>query len=272
MASESVKPTVGPAASRPPTDEPGYSVVVPVRDEAENVGPLIDEIRAAMAPFAPYEMVFVDDGSRDTTAAELKKRLTASPELQVVRHRVPAGQSAAIITGVRRARGAVVVTLDGDGQNDPKDIPALIARFREAPDPDRLLVVGLRGRRMDSLVKRMSSRVANRVRSGLLGDRTPDTGCGLKVFSRRAFLDMPSFDHMHRFLPALMLRQGGEVISVPVNHRPRRKGRTKYGLFDRLGIGIIDLFGVLWLMRRVRLPEIETDASGGGSDGRGSRP
>ena len=272
MANENAKPTAGPEASRPSPHDPEFSVVVPVRDEAENVGRLIDEIRAAMAPLAPFEMVFVDDGSRDATAAELKNCLAAAPELRVIRHRVPAGQSAAIVTGVRRARGAAIVTLDGDGQNDPKDILALVAVFRGAADPDRLLVAGLRARRMDSLLKRISSRVANLVRSGLLGDRTPDTGCGLKVFSRRAFLDMPSFDHMHRFLPALMLRQGGEVVSVPVNHRPRRTGKTKYGLFDRLGVGIVDLFGVLWLMRRVRLPEIETDEPDRGSGGQGNRP
>jgi len=234
-------------------------VVVPVRDEADNVAPLIAEIGAAMAAHAPYEMLFVDDGSGDGTAAALKRVAAGCRELRVLRHRTPAGQSAAIVTGVRHAAGEVIVTLDGDGQNDPADIPALLARFAEAKNRDRLLVTGLRVRRRDSWLKRAASRIANAVRARLLGDRTPDTGCGLKVLTRRAFLEMPAFDHMHRFLPALMLRQGGETVSVPVNHRPRRAGATKYGVLDRLGVGIVDLVGVKWLMRRVALPVVEAE-------------
>jgi dolichol-phosphate mannosyltransferase len=260
MANTQTAPTAGNGPSRSPSNAPGISVVVPVRDEAGNIGPLVAEIAAAMAAFRPFEMVFVDDGSADATLAELRKHRAGRPELRVVRHKRPAGQSAAIVTGVRRARAAVVVTLDGDGQNDPRDIAALVARFREAADPDRLLVTGQRTRRRDTAAKRLASRIANAVRGWLLGDRTPDTGCGLKVFSRRAFLEMPAFDHMHRFLPALMLRQGGDVVSVPVNHRPRQQGTTKYGVLDRLGVGIVDLIGVKWLMRRVQLPEIEIDA------------
>ncbi len=249
-----------PAASRPDTATLRLSVVVPVRDEADNVAPLIAEIRVALAAHGPFEMVFVDDGSGDGTAAALKRVAAECRELRVVRHRASAGQSAAIVTGVRRARGEVIVTLDGDGQNDPADIPALLARFADAKDRDRLLVTGLRARRMDSWTKRVSSRVANAVRGWLLGDATPDTGCGLKVFTRDAFLAMPAFDHMHRFLPALMLRQGGQVVSVLVNHRPRRAGATKYGVFDRLGVGIVDLLGVKWLMRRAALPAVVADA------------
>jgi dolichol-phosphate mannosyltransferase len=256
--------TVPPAApSAAPSDAggPRLSVVVPVRDEADNVGPLVAEIDAVMATGGAYEMIFVDDGSRDGTAAALKRAAAGCPALRVLRHRATAGQSAAIVTGVRHARGAVIITLDGDGQNDPADVPALLARFAEAGDPDRLLVTGLRARRMDSWLKRAASRIANAVRARLLGDATPDTGCGLKVFTRRAFLEMPTFDHMHRFLPALMLRQGGNVVSVPVNHRPRRAGATKYGVLDRLGVGIVDLAGVKWLMRRAALPVVEADES-----------
>ncbi|MBI2587097.1 MAG: glycosyltransferase family 2 protein [Rhodospirillales bacterium] len=254
---------IAPTASAPPPvpsgAAPRFSVVVPVRDEADNVGPLIAEIRIAMAAYAPYEIVFIDDGSRDRTPENLKHVAGECRELRVIRHREPAGQTAAIVTGVRHARGEVIVTLDGDGQNDPADIPTLLARFGEAADRDRLLVTGLRVRRMDSWLKRVSSRIANAVRAWLLGDATPDTGCGLKVLSRRAFLAMPAFDHMHRFLPALMLRQGGEVVSVPVSHRPRRAGATKYGVLDRLGVGIVDLIGVKWLMRRAAMPVVETE-------------
>jgi len=247
------------APSAVPSGAPRFSVVAPVRDEAENVAPLIAEIRIAMAAHAPYEIVFVDDGSVDRTPEILRRVAGECRELRVLRHRQPAGQSAAIVNGVRRANGEVIVTLDGDGQNDPADIPALLARFGEAADRDRLMVVGLRVRRMDSWPKRLASRIANGVRAWLLGDATPDTGCGLKVFSRRAFLAMPAFDHMHRFLPALMVRQGGRVVSVPVNHRPRTAGTTKYGVLDRLGVGIVDLIGVKWLMRRPALPAVETE-------------
>jgi len=236
--------------SRPGVSSPEISVVVPVRNEAGNIAPLIAEIVAAMSGHGRYEIVYVDDGSTDATADQLAREAAARVELRVVRHRRPAGQSAAIDSGVMAARGATVVTIDGDGQNDPADIPNLLARFAEDGDPGRLLVTGLRARRRDTLVKRASSRIANGVRGALLGDRTPDTGCGLKVFRRQAYLEMPRFDHMHRFLPALMVRGGGRVVSIPVNHRPRAHGATNYGLLDRLGVGIVDLMGVLWLQRR----------------------
>lgn len=229
---------------------PEFSVVVPVKNEADNIGPLIAEIRQAMASAGAYEIVCVDDGSDDTTPDILAAQGEKCAELRVIRHVASTGQSAAITTGVIEAKGVVIITLDGDGQNDPADIPKLLARFGEAGDADRLLVTGWRAKRRDTFVKRLSSRIANAIRATLLGDDTPDTGCGLKVFSRRAYLDMPRFDHMHRFLPALMKRQGGDVCSVPVNHRPRVHGTTNYGLFDRLGVGIVDLFGVMWLKRR----------------------
>jgi dolichol-phosphate mannosyltransferase len=237
---------------------PLISVVVPVRNEAPNIAPLIAEIRAALADVA-HEIVYVDDGSDDGTLAALQQAALAGG-LTVLRHRVGCGQSAAIITGVRAARGHWIATLDGDGQNDPADIPALLARAEAetAAGAGLLLIAGHRTRRRDSFVKRITSRMANGIRAGLLGDATPDTGCGLKMFTRAAFLELPAFDHMHRFLPALFIRAGGRVFSVPVNHRPRTRGASKYGTLDRLWVGIFDLVGVFWLQRRWKRPVIET--------------
>jgi len=249
--------------SVPDFSVPDFSVVVPVRNEADNISPLIAELKTVMTALQPYEIVIVDDGSDDATPEVLRDQARACPELRVIRHRSSVGQSAAITTGVNEAQAGIIITLDGDGQNDPADIPALLDRFREADNPDLLLVTGERQKRWDSLLKRLSSRVANAVRGTLLGDHTPDTGCGLKVFSRPAYLAMPGFDHMHRFLPALMLCQGGHVLSVPVNHRARQHGATKYGVFDRLGVGIVDLFGVMWLQRRPGTP-VPGNAEGSG--------
>ncbi len=227
-------------------------MVVPVRNEAGNIAPLIAEIRAALAGRA-FEIVYVDDGSTDGSWAELQAE-AASGDLRALRHAASCGQSAAIATGVRAARGSWIATLDGDGQNDPADIPALLARAQAGAG--RVLVAGHRVARRDTGVKRFSSRFANGLRAWLLGDATPDTGCGLKVFSRALFLELPRFDHMHRYLPALAIRAGARVESVPVNHRPRARGRSNYGVFDRLWVGIFDLVGVLWLMRRGRRPAI----------------
>lgn len=236
---------------------PRLSVVVPVHNEADNVGPLIDEIVAALDGSIEYEMVFVDDGSTDATGERLREAAARTDRLRIIRHPRCAGQSAGIASGVKAARAPVIATLDGDGQNDPADIPKLLAVFDRDPEPRRLLVAGLRAKRRDRWIKRVSSRIANAVRGRLLGDATPDTGCGLKVFERAAFLDMPCFDHMHRFLPALMVRQGGRVVSVPVHHRPRAGGRSKYGTLDRLWVGIFDLIGVIWLQRRARVARVE---------------
>jgi dolichol-phosphate mannosyltransferase len=243
MASADLTNSPGSAAT------PSLSVVVPVHDEADNVEPLIGEIEAALAG-EDFEMVYVDDGSGDGTGDRLAALADGRPRLRTVRHAECRGQSAAIAAGVAAARAPLVVTLDGDGQNDPADIRRLVEVHAAAEDRARLLVAGMRTKRRDSALKRLASRVANRVRGRLLGDDTPDTGCGLKVFERAAFLALPRFDHMHRFLPALFLRQGGRVVSVPVNHRPRTRGASKYGVFDRLWIGIVDLFGVMWLQRR----------------------
>jgi dolichol-phosphate mannosyltransferase len=232
------------------------SVVIPVRNETGNIAPLVGEIAAALDPVANYEIIYVDDGSTDATAAEIQALQASNPRLRLVRHAASCGQSAAVRTGVKAARGAWIATLDGDGQNDPADIPALWRIAGESPAVPPLLIAGHRARRRDSWTKRVSSRIANAVRRGMLHDDTPDTGCGLKLFPRHLFLDLPAFDHMHRFLPALVLRAGGAVRSVPVNHRPRERGTSKYGTLDRLAVGIIDLFGVMWLRRRGLVPVV----------------
>ena len=248
--------------SEGPDPAPEIAVVVPVRDEADNIAPLIAEIVAALTPVCPFEIVYVDDGSRDETSARLRAARAADARIRTVRHKTSCGQSQAVATGVKAARASIVATIDGDGQNDPADIPRLLARYKAeaAATRERLLIAGQRTKRKDTATKRFSSRVANAVRGRMLGDNTPDTGCGLKLFSRAAFLDMPRFDHMHRFLPALMIRAGGRVESVPVNHRPRERGKSKYGMWDRLWVGIVDLFGVMWLIRRASRPVIEDRA------------
>ena len=236
------------------------SVVIPVCNEVDNVCPLAQEVHAALGNFKPFEIIFVDDGSDDGTADAIERtRSNGIPEIRLLRHARRSGQSTAILTGVRAARAVWIVTLDGDGQNDPVDIPALIAALdaaEQAGDTNLKLVIGNRKARQDTWLRRVSSRVANGVRARMLRDGTPDTGCGLKVFHREAFLQLPHFDHMHRFLPALFQRAGARVISIPVSHRPRTRGRSKYGLHNRLWVGIIDLFGVQWLIRR-RPPPVQ---------------
>jgi len=234
------------------------SVVIPARNEAPNVAPLVAEIRRALDGRMNYEIVYVDDGSGDATAGEIRLQAQDFPLLRVIRHRTSCGQSMAILTGVKAARAGWIATLDADGQNDPADIPRLWDIARSAPASPPLMVAGQRRKRRDTRSKRWASRAANAVRRTLLGDGTPDTGCGLKLFQRDFFLELPRFDHMHRFLPALAMRQGGKVISVPVNHRARERGQSNYGVFDRLWAGIADLLGVMWLMRRAKNP-IVTD-------------
>ena len=230
---------------------PELSVVVPAHNEAESLTPLVGEISQSLDGVADYEVVCVDDGSDDDTAARLAVLSARFPWLRVVRHRERAGQSAATLHGVEAARGVWIATLDGDGQNDPADIPRLLATMRDPAAPPGLrLVIGERRGRRDPLARRLAGRIANAARARLLGDAIRDSGCGLKLFSRECFLSVPHFDHMHRFLPALFLRSGWQVRSVPVNHRPRRHGRSHYGVLDRLWIGIADLAGVLWLQRR----------------------
>jgi dolichol-phosphate mannosyltransferase len=231
------------------------SVVVPVKDEAENAVPLAREIAAAV-PTDSSEIIFVDDGSEDATAARLQALKAEMPILRVLQHMRNAGQSRAIRTGVRAARGEIVVTLDGDGQNDPADIPKLLDLMRQGPR-ELGLVSGVRAERKDKFSRRLASRLANAIRQGLLRDGAADTGCGLKAFRREAFLALPYFDNIHRYLVALMIREGYRVQFVEVGHRPRLHGASKYTNFSRMLVGIRDLFGVRWLQRRFR-PSIET--------------
>jgi dolichol-phosphate mannosyltransferase len=231
------------------------SVVVPVRNEEGNVASLIGEIDLALKHI-PHEIIYVDDGSTDDTYNQLKALQTQFAQLKVVRHLQSCGQSTAVRTGVKAAQYDWVATLDGDGQNDPADIPKLMAAAGEGID---LVGGNRRASRRDTWIKRMSSVIANTVRSKMLRDDTPDTGCGLKLFKRDAFLDLPYFDHMHRFLPALIKRCGGKIVSVPVTHRNREYGKSNYGTIDRLMVGIVDLFGVAWLQRRAKIPHIKED-------------
>lgn len=234
---------------------PAVSVVVPVRNEAQNVGPLVDEIAAALNGRWPFEVVYVNDGSSDDTEAELTRLQGARPWLRQIKHAVSCGQSAAVRTGVAAARAPVVATLDGDGQNDPSFIPALL-RALEAGAPRVGLVAGQRIGRRDTGFKRFQSRIANKVRASILRDGTRDTGCGLKAFRRDVFLNLPYFDGLHRFLPALFKREGCDIGYADVIDRPRRHGMSNYGFWDRLWIGILDLFGVWWLIRRrKRVPQ-----------------
>lgn len=227
------------------------SVVIPVCNEAENVAPLAREIQAALAQHHPFEIIFVDDGSADSTAAAVNAAREAGiPEIRLLQHSRRSGQSAAVWTGVRAARADWIATLDGDGQNDPADIPALIDALSRAADESLRLIMGNRKMRQDNWLRRASSRIANGVRGRMLRDGTPDTGCGIKLLHRATFLELPRFNHMHRFLPALFQRAGARVISVPVRHRPRTRGSSKYGLHNRLWVGIVDLFGVRWLILR----------------------
>jgi len=241
---------------------PAVSVIVPVRNEAENVAPLADEIAAAMNGRWSFELVFVNDGSTDDTALALGRLVAERPWVRQINHAMSCGQSAAVRTGVAAARAPLVATLDGDGQNDPSLIPALV-RALEIGGNRTGLVAGQRVGRRDSGFKRLQSRIANTVRGTILRDGTRDTGCGLKAFRRDTFLALPYFDGLHRFLPALVRRDGYEVAYVEVIDRPRRHGRSNYGMWDRLWVGILDLAGVWWLIRRrKRVPRIAevTDA------------
>jgi dolichol-phosphate mannosyltransferase len=235
---------------------PAVSIVVPVRNEAENVEPLADEIAAAMTGRWSFEIVFVNDGSTDDTALALGRLMAERPWMRQINHAASCGQSAAVRTGVAAARAPLVATLDGDGQNDPSFLPALV-RTLETGGARVGLVAGQRVGRRASGFKRLQSRIANGVRGAILHDGTRDTGCGLKAFRRDTFLALPYFDGLHRFLPALVKRDGYEIAYVEVIDRPRRHGRSNYGMWDRLWVGILDIAGVWWLIRRrKRVPRI----------------
>jgi dolichol-phosphate mannosyltransferase len=235
---------------------PAVSIVVPVRNEADNIGPLIAEIARALDGRWAYEIIYVNDGSTDATAERLFAIMKQRPNLRQLRHAKSAGQSAAVRSGVRAARGAIVATLDGDGQNDPAFLPDLISAV-EAGGEQVGLAAGQRVGRKDTAFKKIQSRTANAVRNAILRDGTRDTGCGLKAFRREVFLMMPYFDGLHRFLPALVRREGFEIVYVDVTDRPRHSGVSNYGFFDRLWIGIMDLAGIWWLIRRKKpTPEV----------------
>lgn len=226
------------------------SVIVPVHNESPNIPLLVAELSAALSDYKDAELIVVDDGSTDDTVARLVEARALYPQLRILQHRRNFGQSAALWTGALAAHGEWLVTLDGDLQNDPGDLARFCAVV--AADPGLSLVVGQRVKRRDDWVRRVSSRIANSVRGRMLHDGTPDTGCGLKMIRRSVFLALPYFDHMHRFVPALVQRMGGRVRSVAVGHRPRGAGRSHYGVLDRLWVGIVDLLGVAWLQRRGR--------------------
>ncbi|GAB4519701.1 MAG: glycosyltransferase family 2 protein [Amphiplicatus sp.] len=253
-------PSAAPAAffAWPPSQRegaPALSVVAPMFDEEGGAAALVEEIAAALAGVS-HEIVAVDDCSRDGTRAALLAAKARLPQLRVVAHAANAGQSRAIRSGVLAARAPVIATLDGDGQNDPADIPALYARLVRPDAPAGLaMIAGERRRRQDSPAKRVASRLANAVRAWLLKDGAADTGCGLKVFWREAFVRLPAFDHMHRYLPALMRREGYVVEFAAVNHRPRAHGRSKYTNLGRLAVAFRDLTGVMWLNDRARDPK-----------------
>lgn len=242
------------------TTAPAVSIVVPVRNEANNIAPLIEEIAAALDGRWDYEIVYVDDGSTDATAERLAAIMAERGTVRQIRHEKSSGQSAAVRTGVRAARGQIVATLDGDGQNNPQFLPELIMAIEKGEG--RIgLAAGQRVGRKDTGFKKFQSRVANKVRSRVLSDGTRDTGCGLKAFRREVFLSLPYFDGLHRFLPALVRREGYDIAYVDVTDRPRRSGVSNYGFFDRLWIGIIDLAGVWWLIRRKKSTPVATEVT-----------
>lgn len=234
---------------------PEVSVVLPAKDEAGNIATLLRGI-AAVLQDRPHEIIVVDDASTDGTRQELAALQNTLPQLRVICHDRSCGQSAAIRGGVLAARGALIATLDADGQNPPENLPALLAPFRQGA-PMLGLVQGQRVDRRDRWTRRLASRLANRIRAGLLRDGVQDSGCGLKAFPRDVYLALPFFDHIHRFMPAMVAREGLEVITIPVTHAPRTFGRSKYGNLQRALVGIIDLLGAAWLIRRRRLPQAQ---------------
>ena len=237
-------------------ESPEFSVVVPVFNERDNVTPLVNEIIAALRGKHSFEIVYVDDQSKDDSFQVLKDLMASVPELRVVQHLRQSGQSTAVRNGVKAARGVWIATLDGDGQNDPADIPKLIeARNKAAPEIK--LFAGWRVNRKDTGSKRWASKIANSIRASFLKDETPDTGCGIKLFERAVFMDLPYFDHMHRYLPALVKRAGFQSVSVPVNHRERGSGVSKYNNLGRAWVGLKDLRGVAWLIKRSKVTGIK---------------
>lgn len=250
-------PTSGANVALP---EDMVAVVIPALNEAGNIGNLIRETAACVPASALREIIVVDDGSDDSTADELQALLGDFPKLRYVRHAQRAGQSAAIRTGVRAASAPLIATMDGDGQNDPRDIVALIALLDHTEHGKVALAGGVRVTRRAASSKRIASKFANWLRDSVLDDHCPDTGCGIKAFRRDVFLDLPYFSGMHRYLPALVQAYGYEAVYHPVNDRPRRAGQSKYTNLGRALIGVYDLIGVSWLIRRTILPDLARPA------------
>jgi len=234
------------------------SVVIPAKNEADNIELLVNEILVSLRATERLEIIYIDDGSTDATAQTVLDIAQAYPgEVRLLQHQNSVGQSTAVYTGVMHAQGKLIVTLDADGQNNPADIPKLLSAAREISPGSDYCIAGYRKARKDTAYKRFQSKVANKVRAALLNDDTPDTGCGLKVFPRNTFLKLPYFDHMHRYIPALIKRIGGSIQVVEVSHRDRHHGVSKYGMWGRLFAGLLDMMGVIWLQKRTRLPVVK---------------
>ena len=234
------------------------SVVIPAKNEADNIHKLVNEICLSFGTNDTFEIIYVDDGSTDSTAANIVKAAYMFPgKVKLIQHEHSVGQSTSIYSGVFAAKGVLIVTLDADGQNNPADIPKLLASAKKYPATVDFCIAGYRKARKDTQWKRLQSKIANKVRSSLLNDDTPDTGCGLKVFTKETFIKLPYFDHMHRYLPALIKRIGGSIEIVEVSHRDREHGQSKYGMWGRLFAGLIDMLGVMWLQKRTCIPIIK---------------
>ncbi len=240
--------------------QPRVAVIIPARNEAGNIAPVVAEIEAALTPNGPFEIIYINDGSTDTTAQQVRGLMQTRPWLRLIEHAQSCGQSAAVRTGVRAARAPVIITIDGDGQNDPSFMPSFL-RALEGAGSRCGLVQGQRVGRKDTAFKRFQSRVANKVRNFVLQDGTRDTGCGFKCFPRDVYLALPYFDALHRFMPALVRREGYELAYVDVIDRPRHSGVSNYGFFDRLWVGIVDLMGVNWLIRRRKRVPVAQEVS-----------
>ena len=238
--------------------EQAVSIIIPIYNEKDNIKALHQEIITALS-FCKndYEIIFVDDGSTDGSRQEIKRLMQSFEQTRLIAHAKNSGQSTALVSGAYAARYPLLITLDGDGQNDPKDIPNLLAACVDA----RTVILGIRVRRKDSSLRMFSSWVGNRIRGFILKDDCPDTGCSLKLFPRQAFLELPHFNHLHRYLPALFKRAGFKLVNLPVNHRPRLHGHSKYGVWNRLFVGIYDLIGVRWLLNRPCMTEYLSDES-----------
>ncbi len=227
------------------------TVIIPVHNEQDNIETLLKEISAAAHTALISEVIYIDDGSTDKTLETLENMRKEMPMLRIIKHSVRAGQSAAFMSGIRAAGNSLIVLMDGDGQNDPKDIAALHDCYKHhSTQYEKIMITGQRVKRHDNVIRRISSRLANKIRSSVLKDQIRDTGCSLKLIRREDYLRLPYFDHMHRFLPALLMRDHVKILTVDVSHRPRDRGTSKYGFWDRLWVGIIDLIGARWLLSR----------------------